>query len=825
MSLAALLVAKATTVLAGGAVALRSMDRYDSGARFRVACAALLASLLLPVLSLVVPEWRVLPVWSQPPAARPAEHRAWRPAEPLAEHGAPGATASRGLERSRSEPAALADASSAHQARLTTARTILAIWLAGSLWIGARLVLGLLALERLRRRAERLGGDDWALLAARLSAELGLRRPVELRRIDRLTMPMTCGVFRPAVLLPADCDEWPESGRSAVLAHELAHVARRDVAWQVLGRLALAVYWFHPLAWLLERRMVLERELACDALVLRLRALRSRRDARDYARELLTLASRYREGPALAAIGAASRSDMERRIMAILDPSKNRQLSRRARIALATTAVAVLVPLATLAWSSPRPAQGPGSNASLQPREGQSDVLDFQRALRRAGIDPHDTERLLEALESDSALLRGAGAWALGHQVTGAGGRDDRVDPGARPARVMPARVVPALVERLDDLDARVRQWAARSLGRLGDPQAVEPLAAHTSDEDSEVREWVVRSIAELGGARTAVAQGVGVEALADRLQDPDPEVREWALRALPESGDPRAAWWAIDLLDDPDAEVRQFAARVLGELGEPAAVDHLLARLDERDEEALEWIVRALGDLGDPRAVGPLTTLAEDSRAPAAVQEWAIRSISAIASTGPIGSERRAALWNRSGPEPLIPALLVGPVEPGPPEAIASAIRSLGSDAPEARQWAARSLGELGDDTAIDSLVFALEDPDAEVREWAIRALGSLRARRAAGALISSLGDRSPEVREWAVRSLGVTGDPSALDPLIGRLEDEDVQVREWAARALGALGDSRAVAAISARLDDESPDVRYWAKRALEALRESAE
>ncbi len=82
-------------------------------------------------------------------------------------------------------------------------------------------------------------------------------------------MPLAVGRRRPQILLPVDCNRWTAEKCRVVLAHELSHVARHDVFWQVVARLACAVYWFHPLAWLAERRMRVERELACDDAVLR----------------------------------------------------------------------------------------------------------------------------------------------------------------------------------------------------------------------------------------------------------------------------------------------------------------------------------------------------------------------------------------------------------------------------------------------------------------------------------------------------------------------------------------------------------------------------
>ena len=63
-------------------------------------------------------------------------------------------------------------------------------------------------------------------------------------------MPMTFGLFRSTILMPADAAEWTEERRRLVLLHELAHVRRRDAATHLVARVMLCFYWWHPLAWL-----------------------------------------------------------------------------------------------------------------------------------------------------------------------------------------------------------------------------------------------------------------------------------------------------------------------------------------------------------------------------------------------------------------------------------------------------------------------------------------------------------------------------------------------------------------------------------------------
>src|SRR5262249_2146961 len=105
--------------------------------------------------------------------------------------------------------------------------------------------------------------------------------------------------------------------RDIVLAHELSHIAGRDPLRHLAARLAVACYWFHPLAWIAARQSSLAREQACDEAVLALGIRPS-----EYARVLLDLADTMAPSRrAAAALPMVERSVLETRLMAILDHS------------------------------------------------------------------------------------------------------------------------------------------------------------------------------------------------------------------------------------------------------------------------------------------------------------------------------------------------------------------------------------------------------------------------------------------------------------------------------------------------------------------------
>jgi beta-lactamase regulating signal transducer with metallopeptidase domain len=87
---------------------------------------------------------------------------------------------------------------------------------------------------------------------------------IQVYKTERISMPMTIGVFPRRIFVPASWDNWTPECRDAVLRHELAHVQRRDGFFQALEIVAQALYFFHPMVLILNRRLREYREMACD---------------------------------------------------------------------------------------------------------------------------------------------------------------------------------------------------------------------------------------------------------------------------------------------------------------------------------------------------------------------------------------------------------------------------------------------------------------------------------------------------------------------------------------------------------------------------------
>ena len=168
--------------------------------------------------------------------------------------------------------------------------------------------------------------------------------------------PVTVGWLRPVVVLPESWSQWPAAQLDAVLTHEHEHARRRDPLFQWLALLNRAVFWPHPLAWWLERRMAALAEEACDAVV-----LAHGHDPRDYSKYLIDMArSVATNGARIQVWGMAMPGGfLEQRIRRILEGGPMPRLSRPRLVGACIACAATSAAFATSTLDHQRPARQP----------------------------------------------------------------------------------------------------------------------------------------------------------------------------------------------------------------------------------------------------------------------------------------------------------------------------------------------------------------------------------------------------------------------------------------------------------------------------------
>ena len=307
---------KGVLLLAVVALVVRCLQRSSAAVKHLLWCLGLAGVLFIGFFESVLPKWPVEMQWLHFPAT-----------ELLSPIAADESASQTPTQKSAVSEAfnfthgSVSHAVESKKITISPGTWLLAIWLAGFIAAMAPVSTGIIHLWLITRKAKRLENSDWLEVMEAAQIELDTWRKIKLLETDRLNVAVTWGFWPAVILLPTGSAEWPEEKRRMVVLHELAHVKRWDWLTQTVAAIACAVHWFNPLAWLAARRMRIERELACDDLV-----LGTGMNATDYAEELLRFAAKLGRTPlaARAAVPMARSSSLEGRLLALLDNRRNR---------------------------------------------------------------------------------------------------------------------------------------------------------------------------------------------------------------------------------------------------------------------------------------------------------------------------------------------------------------------------------------------------------------------------------------------------------------------------------------------------------------------
>ncbi|MFN0125714.1 MAG: M56 family metallopeptidase, partial [Verrucomicrobiales bacterium] len=370
---------KGAVLLAVAAFAALALSKASAATRHLVWLVAVVALLAVPVLSVALPEWRILPTWEKAPveSVSAASERTSGTHRIDASDPSPVLPATHPTQAAlpivEVPPVSVAAPSEVAVLPVPAARELAFDWLplawgAGFVLLVLRLVFAHLLLRRSARHCL-IPATDHPVAAAFAStcSELGIRQRLTLLLDRKRTIPVVWGVLHPQLLLPSEADQWSAAQLRSVLLHELAHLKRRDPLVQWLTQIACAFHWWNPLVWFAAWRIHVERERACDDLVL---ASGVRPSA--YAEHLLNVATKLSPAPWTKGCGLAMarKSSLEGRLTAVLSEKLNRRGITRALTAAALIlGTLIAIPLAMLRaaeenWDPPSGAHIGGNDFS-----------------------------------------------------------------------------------------------------------------------------------------------------------------------------------------------------------------------------------------------------------------------------------------------------------------------------------------------------------------------------------------------------------------------------------------------------------------------------
>lgn len=245
-----------------------------------------------------------------------------------------------------------APAASAASAPLSPAEIALIIWLVG-MCAALGIMLSRYAGQRKLLKHSHPADGELMRILAECGDEINLKRLPKMRLSDVVKTPMLVGLFKQVILLPPEMMELcSATDLRAMLLHELAHVKRRDMAGVWLHQLVQVLFFFHPVVWLAGNQMKVERELACDEMVLACASVSRKEYAAGYV-SALKIANGVSH--ASFSLAMAEPFDMEKkRLLGILSGALPRMNTRWA-IALLLIAAAGIPTFAGLASRSAMP--------------------------------------------------------------------------------------------------------------------------------------------------------------------------------------------------------------------------------------------------------------------------------------------------------------------------------------------------------------------------------------------------------------------------------------------------------------------------------------
>ncbi|MDZ4817811.1 MAG: M56 family metallopeptidase [Planctomycetota bacterium] len=487
--------------------------------------------------------------------------------------------------------------------------TLLTLYTVGVVLSAVWLIVGFVALWRVKRRSKPVPDHVWALFD-----QIAGNRPANcvLRMSDQLKLPIAFGLLRPTILLPAQlCQDGSQTELQQSLAHEWSHVRHRDLwRWQLAALVSL-VYYYQPLYWVLRRQLRLCQDYIADQ-----QAAAQADNSLDYAQFLLSLAQLRYSSLALGLSIGDRRSNLRRRVTLLLE---NRPIdlvpSRRWNWALALAAMVLIGVVSGVRLAAE-------DQTPTAPKEVAKPEIVPSEVTKPVATEKYSPE--VPAKKVDAGPFRfSAEAIRLAHETAAAqlakrGDMKSRRPPGLGPLDT-PEQVQQAAKKALADLKHAVEE-ARKNPPPVSKTMTYEEVVRdrklrEKKLEEGEVEPPLPRSPVQTASDRLRYLGPAAYDVLVEGMQSKDAQFLA-ECRRLFNARKGQAVQQLLKWLNEhPDAGWRSFAARALGETYDTRVVPDLIKALNDKEFSVRRSAASALAALQDKRAIKPLIVFLNTSK------------------------------------------------------------------------------------------------------------------------------------------------------------------------------------------------------------------
>ncbi len=431
-------------------------------------------------------------------------------------------------------------------------------------------------------------GDRRAVVDGSVLATLEeLRRDARARSAVRLTASAT--ISSPVALggeicLPAAAiAELDPAQLRAMLAHELAHLERRDPQWLAFACVLERAFFFQPLNRLARRGLQENAEYCADEWAAQ------HSGGVPLAKALVKVAEWIQSSPLGVPVAgfAEERSQLTVRVTRLLDGGAISPRSRAGAVAFASVTLMLTAAFAPgVAGGTGPQTQDPASRITLPTKTGSTPAAQ-PSAPSEPDVSPATSTDPVSAVDAGTA---------------------ERISlPLDRELAFADTAIVRAVMLRLRDEDAEVRRAAADALGRMKHPMAIDALVIALDDLDGDVRRAAIYALGNFDHAR------VPAPPIRRMLDNADAEIRSHAVRMLADLRDRPSVPAITRLLSDENDEVRTSALQALNELEAAVPEEALLRALTDRSTDLRESAANLAGERQIVGVVPQLVKMLDD--------------------------------------------------------------------------------------------------------------------------------------------------------------------------------------------------------------------